>query len=141
MTAPNKRPTSIYCITNSANGKKYIGQTVSPVSKRWSDHRYQAFKKQMALPLHKVIRKYGEVAQYILDNPDKTNQDLAALFDLDVTSVLGIKKRKSYKHLKSTASDEQWSVHHSRSRGNKKTKLTVVIGELNNVHSLRFKGS
>lgn len=29
----------IYSITNTVNGKKYIGQTVRPLEKRWTQHQ------------------------------------------------------------------------------------------------------
>ena len=46
---------SIYMITNRANGKKYIGQTVD-VQNRWNNHR---FASGDCPALHGAIKKYG----------------------------------------------------------------------------------
>ena len=47
----------VYLITNTKNGKRYVGQTTKTLAKRWSDHR--ARSKKSMLPLHCAIRKYG----------------------------------------------------------------------------------
>lgn len=49
---------SVYCVTNAANGKKYIGITVDPDS-RWWEHKNKA-KNGGGFALHQAIRKYGE---------------------------------------------------------------------------------
>lgn len=46
----------LYCITNLANNKIYIGQTVQP-HKRWNQHRNDAAKPTMII--HHAINKYG----------------------------------------------------------------------------------
>jgi len=48
----------IYKITNSANGKNYIGLTSFGHKKRWSCHKSYAKRGSMSL-LHCAIRKYG----------------------------------------------------------------------------------
>lgn len=54
---------SIYCITNTINGKQYVGMTSKSVHDRWrkhvidSKHEYQSMYDN---PLQADIRKYGE---------------------------------------------------------------------------------
>lgn len=50
----------IYKITNIADGKSYIGQTIEGIDARWSDHVWKA--KAAMYPniyLHNAIRKHG----------------------------------------------------------------------------------
>ena len=48
----------IYCITNTINGKKYIGQTVKTIGERWNGHKTQA-RCGAETCLHRAMRKYG----------------------------------------------------------------------------------
>ena len=58
----NMRTGYIYKITNTINGKVYIGQTIQSVTKRWYDHVSQA--KTTTKPGHfqRAILKYGRDA-------------------------------------------------------------------------------
>lgn len=47
----------LYIVTNSINGKVYIGQTVNH-KRRWKDHKWLALNKQEQY-LHHAMRKYG----------------------------------------------------------------------------------
>lgn len=47
----------VYVITNTANGKMYVGKSWNP-GYRWNAHRYQARAGHSTL-LHRAIRKYG----------------------------------------------------------------------------------
>lgn len=52
----------IYSITNSVNGKKYVGQS-KDIYTRWSQHRTDAYNENRPVydhPLYKAIRRYGE---------------------------------------------------------------------------------
>lgn len=49
---------NIYKITNTTNGKIYIGQTVQRVSQRWRSHK-QAAENGKQLHLYFAMRKYG----------------------------------------------------------------------------------
>lgn len=50
-----------YEITNTVNGKRYIGITKRPMHKRWAQHLYAASRSPTA-PLHRAIQKYGSDA-------------------------------------------------------------------------------
>mgnify|MGYP003391915007 CR=1 FL=1 len=47
----------IYLITNTANGKLYVGQTKQSLRDRLSQHKSSS--KKFQLPLHRAFRKYG----------------------------------------------------------------------------------
>ena len=46
----------IYLITNKINGKRYVGQTIRPLSERWKDHCRANDNNYF----HNAIRKYGK---------------------------------------------------------------------------------
>lgn len=50
----------VYCITNSANGKKYVGMTTRSVCLRFAEHLRQAKTDKYKIGLHGAIKKYGE---------------------------------------------------------------------------------
>jgi group I intron endonuclease len=50
---------TIYCHTNKVNGKRYIGQTVCSMEKRWSDHVITARNGAGCRVFGAAIRKYG----------------------------------------------------------------------------------
>lgn len=57
-------PYICYKITNTVNGKGYIGQTHRKLDKRWKQHLRDAFGKQgkNVFALHLALRKYGAEA-------------------------------------------------------------------------------
>jgi group I intron endonuclease len=48
----------IYIVTNLINLKKYVGQTVQAVLRRWQQHK-SAAKTKKILHFHRAINKYG----------------------------------------------------------------------------------
>ena len=48
----------VYAITNTVNGKRYIGMTEQPLNRRWMEHKCAA-KAGVKTALHAAIRKYG----------------------------------------------------------------------------------
>lgn len=50
----------IYCISNSINSKLYIGKTLNPIEKRFSEHCRDSRKTgKEKRPLYDAMRKYG----------------------------------------------------------------------------------
>jgi len=54
---PEKPYGIIYCATNRINGKRYIGQTIGPLSRRKIDHKYSAKKYRHRFA--NAIKVYG----------------------------------------------------------------------------------
>ena len=48
----------VYLITNTVNGKVYVGQTINGLSKRWKGHKNDV-RKGSQNPLHRAIRCTG----------------------------------------------------------------------------------
>ena len=51
----------VYCITNTINGKKYIGMTGRTLTERWNSHCSSA-RNGSPFRFHSAIRKYGETS-------------------------------------------------------------------------------
>ncbi|MBD2627951.1 GIY-YIG nuclease family protein [Trichormus variabilis] len=49
----------IYVITNSINGKQYVGLTTTSIEERWERHLEQVSRKEASL-IHKAIAEFGE---------------------------------------------------------------------------------
>lgn len=49
----------VYLITNTVNGKKYVGQSAKTSAYRWKQHLW-ASRRDDGYALHNAIRKYGE---------------------------------------------------------------------------------
>jgi group I intron endonuclease len=49
----------LYQITNTVNGKRYIGKTSRSLSVRWSQHQNCAKQQTPRFLIHKALRKYG----------------------------------------------------------------------------------
>ena len=49
----------IYLITNTVNGKTYVGQHCGDTDSRWKQHLKSALKVENPLPLYRAMRKYG----------------------------------------------------------------------------------
>jgi group I intron endonuclease len=67
----------IYLITNTINGKQYIGQTLHSPEKRWQEHVYtaQGDRRRSLWPLYHAIRKYGPKAFIISTLAEASSQE------------------------------------------------------------------
>jgi group I intron endonuclease len=64
----------VYKITNTVNGKSYIGATEKTLEERWSGHVKAAMVKNLNFMLSKAIRKYGPEAfirEVLEEHPDR----------------------------------------------------------------------
>ena len=59
----------IYKITNLANNKIYIGETIRNLNVRWNEHKSEALggRHGYTYHLHNAIRKYG-IDNFIIEN-------------------------------------------------------------------------
>lgn len=48
----------VYLITNTRNGKQYVGLTTGPVGRRFREHLSES-RRRPNTPLHRALRKYG----------------------------------------------------------------------------------
>lgn len=68
----------VYCITNTVNGKQYIGQTCMSVSKRYADHlRCANSDMDTASLLYRAMRKYG-TANFCVECLESVSSDTKA---------------------------------------------------------------
>ena len=49
----------VYLLTNTVNGKQYVGQTTRGAKYRWRDHQHDAKRRGNKSVLGRAIRKYG----------------------------------------------------------------------------------
>ena len=68
----------IYKVTNTVNGKMYIGQTRRTIEERWKQHLYYSFKNfpYDTSALHCAIRKYGIEAFTVEQVEECNNEEL-----------------------------------------------------------------
>ncbi len=81
----------IYLLTNSTNGKLYVGQTTLSTKSRWARHVAGA-KGGLAYPLYRAMRECGTDAfkvETLCHCPDKTSLDEAEKFFI---WILGTRK-------------------------------------------------
>ena len=68
----------IYKVTNTVNGKMYIGQTKRTIDARWKQHVYSSFNDSDfdKGPFHLAIKKYGAEAFVVEQIEECKNEDL-----------------------------------------------------------------
>lgn len=84
----------IYRVTNSINGKIYIGQTNTTIKQRWTSHKTTS--KTDGKPFYRAIRKYGSenfIIEEIISLSAKSKKDLINL--LNQYETYYIEKEKS----------------------------------------------
>ena len=81
----------IYKITNLINSKVYIGQTIRPLSHRWTQHLREV-RDKLDYRLYRSIRKYG-IENFKVEEIDGANNQT----ELNYKEWLWIMKTESYK--------------------------------------------
>lgn len=68
----------IYKVTNTVNGKAYVGQTRRTIEQRWKQHVYNSFNEAPYNkgPFHCAIKKYGVDAFIVEELEECKNEDL-----------------------------------------------------------------
>lgn len=71
----------VYLLTNTVNGKKYVGKTVRSLDIRWQEH-VNCSKYHSTLHIHKAIRKYGSdsFSKEIIEECDNNNASNREVF-------------------------------------------------------------
>src|SRR5258708_1318781 len=49
----------VYLITNTINGKVYVGQTTATLATRWRQHKWEGKQQDASMLISRAIRKYG----------------------------------------------------------------------------------
>lgn len=97
----------IYKITNTINGKTYIGQTIQPLQKRWNEH---CVKSNGCKFIKNAIQKYGK-ENFTVETIDKASN----MEELNQKEIYWIK------HFKSTDKN----IGYNLDSGGKKRKPTA----------------
>ena len=83
----------IYCITNTINGKQYVGQTSRTIMLRWKQHKNCAAGKQDNQYLHNAMRTYG-IENFKVEEISRVTSDLLSklhcLLDLEESKLISI---------------------------------------------------
>lgn len=82
-----------YCIVNSISGSMYIGQTSNNISRRYYEHKRNAYTLDKKNKLYDAMRKYGEDAFYIIELEElstKTEANLSEISHIAECKNIGI---------------------------------------------------
>ena len=86
-------PVSIYLVTNTVNGKRYVGQTRKEVANRWKQHCAACRRdaQRGCTAFWSAIRKYGpdsfQVETLVIVNEELANEYEAKLIEAYATRV------------------------------------------------------
>lgn len=83
---PDTSKMIVYQVTNTINGKKYIGQTSRSPKERWGEHQHP-YKNLSTFPLSSAIRKYGIenfIFKILASFQKKQDMDAFEIFLIDV---------------------------------------------------------
>ena len=84
----------IYSITNTVNGKKYVGQHCGMSDSRWKQHLKDALVLENPKPLYRAMRKYG-AENFKYEVIEVLPNDSSEKF-LDEREIYWIKEHKSH---------------------------------------------
>lgn len=73
----------IYCITNTINGKRYVGKTTSSLEERFREHCFDSQRERCnKRPLYDAVNKYG-VENFIIEELEQV-EDETILSDREI---------------------------------------------------------
>jgi len=109
----------VYVITNTINGKQYVGQTIHSIAKRWHHHKISARKSWRGCRhLAHALRKYGEAAFTIEEFTRLVNcsQDELNAAEQSAIEMLG------------TFSPNGYNIRHGGANGRMHDESKALIG-------------
>lgn len=77
----------LYLITNTTNGKQYVGKTYDSISNRWRDHVNKS-KSDINRPLYRAINKYGKDS-FTIEEVAKYKEDILEDQEIELIAKLG----------------------------------------------------
>lgn len=118
----------IYKITNSINNKLYIGQTITTIQERWSNHKSDARTNHNHTVLYRSMNKYGIENFNIIE--------ICKVFNVDKTELKNILNSLEIYYIKLYNSTNRYFGYNITSGGNnvdhmmKKVKQYDLYGNL-----------
>jgi group I intron endonuclease len=86
----------IYLITNSKNGKRYVGLTTRSIAERWAEHLEDARGCRSRRALALAIRKYGVEAFSVEQIAEADDWDSLCAAEIELIDSLGTKAPNGY---------------------------------------------
>lgn len=126
MAESNSKPYGIvYCIENTINGKRYIGQTIQPMKRRFAAHG----RRDCCSALYRAIGKYGAAAfQFFILDEAVSKDHLDALEDFYIR-ILGTTNRDIGYNLRGGGSFGKHTAE-SKLKMSEKVKAAYISGDL-----------
>lgn len=86
----------IYLITNTKNGKKYVGITRRSISERWAEHLEESRRGRSKRALTMALRKYGQDSFLIEQIGEAENWDSLCAAEVELIESIGTKAPNGY---------------------------------------------
>lgn len=114
----------VYSITNTVNGKRYIGITTKSLQERWRNHY-----NQLSCGIGPAIKKYGK-DNFIIESLDDTASSLDELIEKEIHYISLLKPEYN----RTKGGQGLWGFKHSE-------KTKQIISEKNKGHAGNPTGS
>jgi group I intron endonuclease len=110
---------TIYALTNSSTGKTYVGQTTTPLCKRFASHKWRAGKEGRGFALSAAMKKYG-VETFEIESLQQCRNQV----ELDAAELLWIERLNT---LAPNGYNIRLGGSHGKHNESTKTKLRARI--------------